>query len=95
MAEINDLSELTTGVVTDEMLYGLQSRLLVKMHNLLNGTQDLFDYRENGDAGFEVRPSFLLEQLRKALESVNKMIADPASRGDFAMVISQWDNPDL
>lgn len=95
MPEISSLSELSGSVVTDEQLLGLQANLLIKINNLLTGPTDYLDFRENGDAGFEVRPSFLLEQLRRQLELLNKMLADPASRGDLAMQLSQWDNPDL
>ena len=96
MATITDLNELSAAApVTDDELYGLQKRLLIRIHNLLNGAFDAFDFRENGDVGFEVRPSELLNALREHLELVNRMIADPASRGDLCILISQWDNPDL
>lgn len=95
MATISTLSELSGSAITDEQLLALQASLLIRINNLLTGPTDHFDFRENGDAGFEVRPSFLLEQLRRQLELVNRMIADPSSRGDLSMQLSQWDNPDL
>lgn len=92
---ITSLSDLDgSNVITDEQIQGLLANILVRQNNLLTGTDNLYDYRENGDAGHEVKPSALLEQLRKQAEMLQKMLADPASRGDIAMVISQWDNPD-
>jgi hypothetical protein len=93
---IESLSELNGGAaITDDQLLGLKAKLLVKIHNLLTGEDDLFDLRENGDAGFECKPSVYLAELRKMVEMIDKSLADPATRGDLAMVLTQWDNPDV
>ncbi|OAI53931.1 hypothetical protein AYO47_03860 [Planctomyces sp. SCGC AG-212-M04] len=91
---ISSLSELSVSAITEEQLLGMKERILVRMTNLMTGDDNLYDYRENGDGGHEVKPSTLLAELRKTVEMINKMLADPASRGDMAMVLSQWDNPE-
>lgn len=99
MAEITDLSDLSEASEAPSLgtLITLRDKLLVTQYNLLvgNGTFGGIDYQENGDVGFTATVSTKLNQIRMAIDQLNKMIADPALVTDELLQVfkSTFDNP--
>jgi hypothetical protein len=97
MTEINSLGSITGEQITEEQLLGLIAKCDVAIHNILfaNGTFGALDIKEYGPAGFQSETSKLLQELRKTRELYMDLLTHPELRGDYAILISQWDDANL
>lgn len=100
---IRTLEDLTDAVaITDAQIYALISRIDVKLNNIMFPCDDVahdamagVDYEEEGDVGHRVETSKLVKGLLDWKKSLQDMLTNPALRGEFSMVFTQWDNPDI
>lgn len=100
---IQELADLTSAsAITEEQIHRLLNKIDTKLHNVMFPTGDMeddamagLDYEEHGDVGHKVETWRLIEGLLKWKKSLQDALENPAMRGDLAIYVSQWDNPDL
>lgn len=97
MAEISSLGSLSGEHITEEQLLAMIAKCDLAIHNILfgNGTWGGVDYQEFGEAGHKAEPSKLVAMILKTKEHYMDMLTHPEKRGDFAVLISQFDDPAL
>lgn len=91
--DINTLSDLPAATtLTVDQLISLRERLLVRMHNLVNG---FVDYSEHGDTGHTMNASRTIAVLKSQIELLNDMITNPelVDTEMVAIYLLEFDNP--
>lgn len=98
--ELDDLTAATA--ITEEQIHRLLNKIDTKLHNIMFPAGDMeedalagLDYEEHGDVGHKVETWRLIQGLLGWKKSLQDALSNPELRGDLAMFISQWDNPDL
>lgn len=97
MADLTDVSQLSGSSLTDDQIDGILNRLDLRIINLIDGDGKyaLLPVEEVGLAGFKTDPTKLLDALLRARKAYGHLMSHPEERGDIAVILSEWDNPDL
>lgn len=97
MSEISSLGSLEGEHITETQLLAMIAKCDLALHNILfsNGTWGAVDFQEFGPAGHKTEPSKLVQMILKTKEHYLDMLNNPEKRGDYAILISQFDDPAL
>lgn len=96
--EITSLSDLTGGGAhTEAEIRELIRKIDVTLFNVLhgNGTYGGAEYEERGDVGFKIKTDLQVRNMIELRKHYMEMLKDPNTTGDFEILMSKFDDPNL